>query len=620
MSSPRLLLGFVVLTCATSVAHAKTLYVDGQIAATTCSTYASTTRSCSGGTALAYRTVAGAAAVAVAGDTVFLRGGTYAEGLAPAGGGTASLPLSFKAWPSETVTLTGTSGPAIQLIGVSYIVIEGLNVDNVGGWARLEDATYNVIRSCAFTRATIVGTTGGFKVVRGGYNHFTSNTFGDGNDNLVIQDSDHNVLEANSVNKARHSLLSIRCGNFNVVRGNSFSNPDQKDLEIFDCEAVSDAPYKLNATHRNLIEHNVIADTLASAQDYRWNAIQLGGQQGIYRFNVFKNNLGGGINFQSYADESLYNWGNRAYQNTFYANHCYAVRGVTGAASQYYDNRVRNNLLYRNADCSGGGAQYAIDDSSRVIFADNQVLTSSPGFVSEGSGDFHLLATSSIIDKGAFLTSTVGAGTGTRMVVADAGYFVDGFGIPGEVGDLVQLQGQTVTARIVAIDYTANALTLDATLSWTAGQKLTLPFRGLAPDPGAFEYEPAPTPAAAASYYTVTPCRLVDTRGPTGSSGGPALAANTDRGFPVTGRCGVPATATAVALNVTVTQGSAAGNLNLYPAGQAAPVTSSVNYGPGATRANSGVFLLSTAGQLAVLCRQASGSAHVLLDVAGYFQ
>src|SRR5262249_48282859 len=34
-----------------------------------------------------------------------------------------------------------------------------------------------------------------------------------------------------------------------------------------------------------------------------------------------------------------------------------------------------------------------------------------------------------------------------------------------------------------------------------------------------------------AAFYTVTPCRLIDTRGPAGPLGGPALVANADRFF-----------------------------------------------------------------------------------------
>ena len=122
------------------------------------------------------------------------------------------------------------------------------------------------------------------------------------------------------------------------------------------------------------------------------------------------------------------------------------------------------------------------------------------------------------------------------------------------------------------------------------------------------------------SFYTVTPCRILDTRDPVGTWGGPALEAGMDRAFPIRGRCGIPETARAVAVNLTVTQPSAAGYLTVFPAGQPVPRTSSANYLAGQTRGNNAVLLLNGAGEMAVRCSQVSGTAHFILDVSGYFE
>ena len=120
--------------------------------------------------------------------------------------------------------------------------------------------------------------------------------------------------------------------------------------------------------------------------------------------------------------------------------------------------------------------------------------------------------------------------------------------------------------------------------------------------------------------FSVTPCRVLDTRNAAGPYGGPALAPGQSRTFVVAGRCGIPATARAVAVNLTVTAPTAPGHLTVYPAGQAVPSTSTLNYATGQTRANNAVAGLSVAGGLAIRCGQASGSTHVVLDVAGYFE
>jgi hypothetical protein len=128
--------------------------------------------------------------------------------------------------------------------------------------------------------------------------------------------------------------------------------------------------------------------------------------------------------------------------------------------------------------------------------------------------------------------------------------------------------------------------------------------------------------AVPGGYYTVLPCRLVDTRTlPNGTWWGPALAAQAERVFPVRGQCNVPPTAKAVVVNATVTGSTGPGSLNLYAAFPATiPGTSVVNFSAGATRANNAVVGLDDAGQMAVFNQMASGTAHFVLDVVGYFE
>ena len=122
------------------------------------------------------------------------------------------------------------------------------------------------------------------------------------------------------------------------------------------------------------------------------------------------------------------------------------------------------------------------------------------------------------------------------------------------------------------------------------------------------------------NFFTLAPCRALDTREAAGAFGGPALGAGQGRSFTLAGRCGVPASARAVAVNLTVTAATTQGNLRLYPADQAAPSTSTLNYEAGQTRANNAIAGLSASGALAVRCTQATGTAHVILDVTGYFE
>ena len=127
-------------------------------------------------------------------------------------------------------------------------------------------------------------------------------------------------------------------------------------------------------------------------------------------------------------------------------------------------------------------------------------------------------------------------------------------------------------------------------------------------------FVPPPTPL---DYHTVTPCRLYDSRAPGRL---PLLPGEVRVVSPYGTACGVEYGARALALNVTVTGATAAGNVRVYPAYSPVPNVSVVNYAAGQTRAGNVVTGLSPQGDLAVRASQASGTVHVILDVVGYFE
>lgn len=130
-------------------------------------------------------------------------------------------------------------------------------------------------------------------------------------------------------------------------------------------------------------------------------------------------------------------------------------------------------------------------------------------------------------------------------------------------------------------------------------------------------------PALASSYHVLAPCRVIDTRnaeGP-GGLGGPALVAGVSRTFQLAGACGIPETATAVSINVTVTQGGAAGSLTIYPGGGAVPLATAINFGAGRTRANNVMAKVQSDGLASLSVLNGSEAAvHFILDVNGYFE
>jgi hypothetical protein len=129
-----------------------------------------------------------------------------------------------------------------------------------------------------------------------------------------------------------------------------------------------------------------------------------------------------------------------------------------------------------------------------------------------------------------------------------------------------------------------------------------------------------PPPAPAYGFYTVTPCRLLDTRQPTGLAGGPQIGAQAARAMSLAGRCGIPPTAKALSVNVTVVQPAKSGQLILYPDDQAAPLATTINFAAGALRANNAILGLGNGSGGAIAQNQSAGGVDLVIDVNGYFQ
>jgi PKD repeat protein len=196
-----------------------------------------------------------------------------------------------------------------------------------------------------------------------------------------------------------------------------------------------------------------------------------------------------------------------------------------------------------------------------------------------------------------------------------------------EVGQLVSLTG-AATGR-PALSYSWAIKLGAATIATLAGSSTSLDTSGLAV--GAYTVtltvsnaHGADTSAplgltlgqsAAEGFYTVVPCRLLDTRG-----GLPLTAGGQLLIFAV-GSCGVPTGARALAANVTVVDATGSGEVTVVPGDVLSPTTSSVSFRAGHTRSSFAVLTLDRdgAGTLAAFADLSAGGVHLILDVTGYF-
>ncbi|MCH7788249.1 MAG: hypothetical protein IH940_02290, partial [Acidobacteria bacterium] len=117
---------------------------------------------------------------------------------------------------------------------------------------------------------------------------------------------------------------------------------------------------------------------------------------------------------------------------------------------------------------------------------------------------------------------------------------------------------------------------------------------------------------SAGQFVPLAPARILDTR-----TEGPALGKQGVRTLQVAGRGGVPFSASAVVMNVTVTNTTAASFLTVWPAGSTRPNASNLNYVANQSVPNLVKVRLSNSG--AVDLYNHEGSTDVLADVAGYY-
>ena len=122
-------------------------------------------------------------------------------------------------------------------------------------------------------------------------------------------------------------------------------------------------------------------------------------------------------------------------------------------------------------------------------------------------------------------------------------------------------------------------------------------------------------------FYPLTPCRLVDTRGADGDLGGPRLATQTPRSFPLLESSCILAGLHPLAYSLSFTvvpnpSGQPLGYLTVWPTGETQPVVSTLNNPTATVVANAAVVPAGTDGAIEVY---AYNTTDLLIDINGYF-
>ena len=302
--------------------------------------------------------IATANANASAGDTVYLREGTYANSIWPTHSGTSENTITWSAYGEEVPTFTVTTNFrwAIALLGVSYHKFIGIKsyeslafffvghgschnefdsciFDNSGGYLYSQGAVngwntaytdmipsdHNWFHHCTFSHYGAMSESGGYVndlgsiAISAGYSDTTS----------------HNTIEDCVFSHGGHDCISVM-GQYNVVRNNVFHNDESYfadewgtgtnsptsgffgnrcilleygDTDRYDINGIEQEPrvtttYPGSARH-NLIESNRVGHSGTPPDDDGANLIENAGVHTIVRHNYMYNAAACGLYFKT---------------------------------------------------------------------------------------------------------------------------------------------------------------------------------------------------------------------------------------------------------------------------------------------------------------------------------
>ncbi|HPO11963.1 MAG TPA: right-handed parallel beta-helix repeat-containing protein [Candidatus Hydrogenedentes bacterium] len=374
-----------------------------------------------------WKTVTHAAEMASAGNTIYLREGTYYERLIPANSGTAGHYITFSSYTGETATLDGTGVDVpedtglIDLTGLSFISIQGLRIQNVGttnlsAGLRAEYASNLKIENnhTYDTASSGIGIWACSNVVVGGNEvELACNNWGM-QENITMSGTSHFEIAGNHV----HTGSAETIGGEGICIKDGASNGTVHNNLVHDI--IDNPGIYLDAwAHYTFgidIYNNVVYDIAASNGSGFAMASENGGLlENIRMFNNIAYNCAyNGLTFGYYGDPS----DSRPIHDVQVINNTFYYNGWTSwGGGVAMDNPDAQGIVFRNNIFSDNNAfQLVVSVALAEVTTDHNLIDGfrefeneirgtnyqegSPEFLNAAASDFHVQSGSPAIDNG----------------------------------------------------------------------------------------------------------------------------------------------------------------------------------------------------------------------------